>query len=379
MKTKLQYTSALMPAAIAVVIMVVGFYSWKSHNDYEKGLIAQVHQLMLITAKHSNAGVKIRNDPYYHHEKTITAFTPISLGEDFWEITVTEPYAAVADPIHKNAMTTFGFAGLIVLLFAAGGIFLFKTQKEKAVLEERSKYVDEIAATAEALRRYVVEIAATAEALRQSEERLQKLSEATVEGVALIGNGKILASNEVFARMFGYDFAEVDGMEVLDVVAPQYRDLALKQMSSSNEEPYELMCIKKDGTTLPVEACGKAVSYQGRLVKQTALRDLSERKQAEQERIRHEKLQGVLEMAGAVCHEINQPMQIISGYSDLLLGEISKDSSIYEDLNILKGQVVKMSEITDKLMKITQYKTCEYIEGRKIIDIHKASKEMEAA
>lgn len=100
-----------------------------------------------------------------------------------------------------------------------------------------------------------------------------------------------------------------------------------------------------------------------------------ELKKVEHERIQKEKLQGVIEMAGAVCHEINQPMQVVCGYSDLLLEDISKDNPIHKDLSIIKGQIVKMGEITKKLMMITQYKTRDYIEGRKIIDIDKASKE----
>ncbi|MCK5339748.1 MAG: response regulator transcription factor, partial [Desulfobulbaceae bacterium] len=39
-----------------------------------------------------------------------------------------------------------------------------------------------------------------------------------------------------------------------------------------------------------------------------------------------EKLQGVLEMAGAVCHEINQPLQAVSGWSEILLMNADKSS-----------------------------------------------------
>jgi len=43
--------------------------------------------------------------------------------------------------------------------------------------------------------------------------------------------------------------------------------------------------------------------------------DITGRKQAEQERVQREKLEGILEMAGAVCHEFNQPLQGILGFS----------------------------------------------------------------
>jgi CheY-like chemotaxis protein len=91
--------------------------------------------------------------------------------------------------------------------------------------------------------------------------------------------------------------------------------------------------------------------------------------------LEEEKLEGVLEMAGAVCHELNQPMQSILGFSQLLMDEISENDPVYEYVNIIKGQIDKMGKITKKLMRITRYETQEYIERTKIIDINKASEE----
>ena len=92
--------------------------------------------------------------------------------------------------------------------------------------------------------------------------------------------------------------------------------------------------------------------------------------------VEQEKFQGVIEMAGAVCHELNQPMQAISGYSELLLMDVSKDSTQHVNLEKIKSQVDRMGAITKKLMRITKYETMDYLES-KIIDIDKASAEME--
>ena len=88
-----------------------------------------------------------------------------------------------------------------------------------------------------------------------------------------------------------------------------------------------------------------------------------------------EKLQGVIEMAGATCHELNQPMQVISGYSELLTQIVTRDNSLQGDLKAIIGQIEKMGAITDKIMKITKYETREYTKGIYIIDIDKASNE----
>ncbi len=85
-----------------------------------------------------------------------------------------------------------------------------------------------------------------------------------------------------------------------------------------------------------------------------------------------EKFQGVIEMAGTVCHELNQPLQIISGNCEILMLDIKKDSPFYKNIQAIEKHVRRMGDITSKLMKITKYETKAYLQG-KIIDLDKAS------
>lgn len=101
-------------------------------------------------------------------------------------------------------------------------------------------------------------------------------------------------------------------------------------------------------------------------------RQIARRLQTEEELRQHEKLQGVIEMAGAVCHELNQPLQSISGYSEIIMMDIEKDSPVYDKLATIKEQVDRMGETTKKLMKITKYKTKSYLSSS-IIDIDEAT------
>ena len=92
------------------------------------------------------------------------------------------------------------------------------------------------------------------------------------------------------------------------------------------------------------------------------------------ELMQREKLRGVLEMAGATCHEFNQPMQVISGYCELLLKQVRKDSLVYDQVAKILDAVDSMIKVTRKLQSITRYETREYIKGSMIIDIDKASR-----
>ena len=110
--------------------------------------------------------------------------------------------------------------------------------------------------------------------------------------------------------------------------------------------------------------------YRGMLI---ILNDLTELKMAEKEKLQKEKLKGVLEMAGAVCHEINQPLQVILGQTELLNMESENKKPLRRNLKIVTDQIAKIAQITKKLMNITKYETKQYLTGT-IIDIEKSSR-----
>ncbi|MFH1314370.1 MAG: response regulator [Candidatus Eisenbacteria bacterium] len=89
--------------------------------------------------------------------------------------------------------------------------------------------------------------------------------------------------------------------------------------------------------------------------------------------MQREKLRGALEMAGATCHELNQPMQVVSGYAELLLKQVGEGSRLRTQMGKIQEAVESMIGITRKLQSITRYETRQYIKGSRIIDIDKSS------
>jgi two-component system, cell cycle sensor histidine kinase and response regulator CckA len=157
------------------------------------------------------------------------------------------------------------------------------------------------------------------EELRESEERFRKLSEAANEGIAIHEQGRILEANQTLAEMYGYELPEVIGRHALEFAAPESHDRILYNILSGYERPYEVVGLRKDGTTFPIELHGKAIPYRGRLVRVTIIRDLTERKRLEEELRQAQKMEAVGRLAGGIAHDFNNLLTIIGGYSDLLL------------------------------------------------------------
>ena len=120
--------------------------------------------------------------------------------------------------------------------------------------------------------------------LREGEARFRGLSEATFEGIAVHEDGKILDANRALASMFGYDPSEIIGKTAAELTPPEYHQIIYQNIREGYDRPYEVVGLKKDGSTFPIEVIGRAVPYRGRTVRVSAIRDLTDRRRAEEER-----------------------------------------------------------------------------------------------
>jgi PAS domain S-box-containing protein len=92
---------------------------------------------------------------------------------------------------------------------------------------------------------------------------------------------------KAYADMIGAaSAAEVRGTNPVDGVAPECRDLVLERIRRGSDEPYEAAHVSRDGTRFLAEVRARPMWYAGRMVRVVALRDITERREAE-ERVRH--------------------------------------------------------------------------------------------
>ncbi len=101
-------------------------------------------------------------------------------------------------------------------------------------------------------------------------------------------------------------------------------------------------------------------------------RQIRRRHSAEDQLLQHEKMEGAMEMAGAVCHELNQPLQMILGNSEIMLLDLEPDHPMAKRIIRIQEQVKRMSQTTRNLIKITRYETKQFPQGT-VIDIDMAS------
>jgi len=196
------------------------------------------------------------------------------------------------------------------------------------------------------------------------------------------GQGYYQGCNKVFAqkilgltrdRIIGKRPQELNDQIPADLAAAYQRE-ELKMTDKAGFHAFEAPVQCADGERREfLFSLAPVLDAEGQLDGSVAvLSDLTEKNRAARHRIQKEKLEGVLETAGAVCHEFNQPLQAISGYTELMAMKLADhEASAY--IHKLTAQIERMRDITDKLQGVTRYETKDYAGDTKIIDIHKAS------
>ncbi len=214
------------------------------------------------------------------------------------------------------------------------------------------------------------------EALGLSEEKFHKAFRSSPDWIVIstLEDGFYIDVNEAFLERTGYRREEVIGRTSIELgiwADPDQRKEMVKVLSEKKiVRNLEAQFRMKSGEIRFVLWSAEVIDYGEEKCLIAVTRDITSRKREEQERLEKEKLQSVLEIASATCHELNQPLQ----YVYYLLDEIMEENPDNKAAKELKKQCDRMKEVTSKMENITTYETTEYVKGERMIDIGKASK-----
>ncbi len=211
----------------------------------------------------------------------------------------------------------------------------------------------------------------------REQEKLLNILESIPHGIALVNNqGEYQYVNPHFTKITGYSIDDIPNKEAWFEKAypdPGYRKQVIETWAKDSVNTglgefreFEITCKKGDS---------KYIEFRSTFLddlKISVLTDATDRKKSEETIREKDRLQGVLELSGAVCHEMTQPLMSIQGYFDLLTMDIASDSHIHERITKIQSQIERLTSISKKLMDISRYETKDYLD-EKIVDIAKSS------
>jgi diguanylate cyclase (GGDEF)-like protein/PAS domain S-box-containing protein len=123
-------------------------------------------------------------------------------------------------------------------------------------------------------------------ALRESEDRMAKFMQASVEGIIFHRDGVVSDANAALLALLNAPFEAVVGRNILDFVAPAHRARAQGIMAAGRDVNYEIDVLDTTGQVLPVEVMGRTITRRGEALRMVIVRDIRDRLAA-QARIHH--------------------------------------------------------------------------------------------
>lgn len=210
--------------------------------------------------------------------------------------------------------------------------------------------------------------------LEDSNERLESLLNMLPLGIVVIDfdTRKIFDVNPHALSTFGCSLEQLIGKQCTDYICPAEEGNCPIIDQGLNLDRSEREIITFTGERIPVLKTVMKNEIEGKAILLECFIDISDKKRAEEEHIKREKLEAVLEMAGAVCHEFNQPLQVICGYCELLKSNPDFTVEGRDYIGKILKAVSKMGSLTRDLMNIAAYETKPYLNS-KIVDIKRSS------
>ncbi len=216
------------------------------------------------------------------------------------------------------------------------------------------------------------------EELRQSEERYRLLVENARELVVVIQDGVFRYVNPRAEALTGFTSQELLGQQFLDFVAPEDRESVRQRYLARMEgqvlcEVFLCRVLNRDGHPRWLEMSGAVIEWEGRPAALALLSDVGQRRQAEEERVLRERLRAAIATAGAACHELNQPLQALLFQLELLTLKLPPSHPQSQAVAVALEQAAKLADITQRLNRLTDYRTRQYLSRQHILDLENSS------
>jgi two-component system NtrC family sensor kinase len=259
-------------------------------------------------------------------------------GDRIWPVAVVAPTDEVYGTIHSLYVRQFLIQGILIfaLILAAAAVIYYE-----------SRWSVELQA----------EVDRTTADLGRSQKQYKSVVENAPDLIFLVNEaGAFLSANTAMARYLGIPTASIVKKRLAELFAREDAEAMLKwvQEAIQTRKSLEIKAAMrlKDRTYWFSTHYVPIFGENGRSVEQVLVmaRDITDRHHMENQMAQTEKLASLGTLAAGVAHEINNPVGVMLGFTELLLDKLPPGSKEHEMLKTIERQGLNAKRIVENLM-----------------------------
>lgn len=199
------------------------------------------------------------------------------------------------------------------------------------------------------------------QALKESEERYRSFVETARSAIiAIDSDGKIILFNPAAEKIFGYSADEIINSEFGSLFPPEQKDALRLELGKGSGvtairgTTAELTGLNKQGEEFPVDVSFSTCRVDGLPITTAIIFDITERKSLQEQLLQSAKLAAIGELISGVTHEVNNPLAVVIGYSEMLLSESGMSQEATDAVKSIHGEAERAKKVIQNLLSFAR-------------------------
>ena len=200
----------------------------------------------------------------------------------------------------------------------------------------------------------------TKEALRDSEEKFRAMAETTASGIFIWKKGRFVYANPAMEMITGYSLSEILSMEDFErLIHPDFlsftRDRFARRPAAEGAPPrHEFKIRTREGNDVWIDLSFSTITYAKMPAVIGTFFDISDRKRAEEELARSQRLESLGVLAGGLAHDFNNILTVITGNISLARIQIADGGAADRLLKEAEMASFKARDLTQQLLTFSR-------------------------
>lgn len=219
-------------------------------------------------------------------------------------------------------------------------------------------------------------------ALRDSEQMAQAIIESSLDAfVQLDEKGTIIRWSSHAEAMLGWSQEEAVGRSVRDLIIPQRRQVGnLQRLNEVLEDyekggpgrRYESVTLRRDGTEILTEVSLTALRRDNGYIINVFLRDITEKRAAEELLRQAQKMESVGQLTGGIAHDFNNMLTVITGTVDILAMGVADRPKLAAIVGLISEAADRGAELISRLLAFSRQQPLDLC----AVDINELTREV---